>query len=816
MTVAKAFAIAVAFSAAVRPSAANATEAFLDEFLAAYCAGCHSGSEPAGGFRADPSRIDPGDSESQHVWERAAFYVSQSVMPPEGAERPPPVLRQRFATGLAEALGEGGRPQGLVRRLNRIEYLNSLRDLLGIREIRLPVTFPDDSPGQRFDTMAADAHLTPGHLDAYHDVAVDIADRLVPLPGRPLTRSAAVRPTVGQDPVRTKFWVRDGDDSGLYFTGVNIAGWSGALWIKAFAAPSSGIYTVRMKVSAEASRGADGQPLRLGFYALNPSDYDLPKRALRARLPRVGSLDVRNSDPEELVAELHLEEGEAFHVYCENRLSKPYPDALLRQAGNTEDLRRLLAKYLEEAQASSEPTVRFERMEIGGPVGPLPRQRAFLPGGERGAVRDYAEAVLVPLAEQAYRRPLADHEVRELLDSAVHHAVSTGPEYGVHYGVRRILLSPYFLYREVPGRALDDYGLASRLSYFLWSSMPDRELFGLAAAGKLSDGLTLAAQVRRMVRHPKGQRFVKHFSGQWLGNRKASSIMVCDVRHVWSELIRYGIVRSTELFFDEILQRNLSVRQFIDSGFTYANEPMRIAWGIPGSEVDLRRLEADQRQSLLWPEPARLDLHALGDEFPAHVASRGGALGLSSVLLATSDGVDSSPVLRGVWALENLFGAPPPPPPSDVPALVADTSQARTVREILAAHQQVDSCAGCHRSIDPIGLALENYDASGNWRAEYYREAGTSVPQHPVETAGELRDGTRLQGPQSLKRHLLEQPGTFTRTLGGLLLQYATGRELTAEDRRVVAGIVAAEPEGGYGMQDLIVEVVRSAGFRAN
>lgn len=816
MTAARVLAIAAAFSAAGRPSVAAAIEPFLDEFSATYCSGCHRGPNPAGGFRADSSRIDPGDSESQRIWERAAFYVSQGVMPPDGAERPPPASRLRFAAVLAETLGEGARPRGLVRRLNRIEYLNSLRDLLGIREIRLPVTFPDDSPGQRFDTMAAEAHLTPGHLDAYHEVAIDVADRLVPLPGRPQVRSAAVRQTVGQDPARTKFWVREGDDSGLYFTGVNIAGWSGALWIKAFSAPSSGIYTVRLKVSAEAPRGADGQPLRLGFYALNPSDYDLPKRALRAHLPRVGSLDVRQADAEELVAELQLEEGEAFHVYCENRLSKPYPHALLRQPGNTEDLRRLLARYLEEAQASSEPTVRFERMEIVGPVGPLPRQRAFLPGGEHAAAREYAEAVLVPLAERAYRRPLADEEERELVDSAVRHASSSGPEYGVHYGIRRILLSPHFLYREVPGRALDDYGLASRLSYFLWSSMPDQELFGLAAAGKLSDALTLAAQVRRMVQDPKGQQFVMHFAGQWLGNRKASSIMVCDVRHVWSELIRYGIVRSTELFFDEILQRNLSVRQFIDSGFTYANEPMRIAWGIPGSEVDLRRLEADQRQSLLWPEPERLDLGALGDGVPAHVASRGGALGLSSVLLSTSDGVESSPVLRGVWALENLFGTPPPPPPSDVPALVADTSQARTVRELLAAHQQVDSCAGCHRSIDPIGLALENYDASGNWRTEYYREAGSNVPHHPVETAGRLRDGTRLQGPQGLKRHLMERPSAFTRALGMLLLQYATGRELTAEDRRTVAGIVAAEPEGGYGMQDLVVAVVRSAAFRAN
>ena len=799
---------------------ADTADRFLYEFTSGYCSGCHAVENPPGGFRADAASLDLGDPKAREQWTKAAAYVSDGVMPPASAAQPTADARKRFATDLRAELASSGSPAhangGLVRRLNRIEYLNTLRDLFQIREIRLPVTFPDDSTDQRFDTMAEGTYLTPGHLDAYQEVAIDIADRLVPLPGLPLVESASFRANVGVDPARTKFWTREGDESGLYFTGINIAGWSGAVWDKAFSAPSSGVYRIRLKVSAGSEVGADGKPLRLGFYALNTADYDLPKRALRVDLPRVGSLEVTNRVPAFLETEVLLEQGESFQVYCENRLKKRYPAALIRRPGNTLDLRRLLGTYLQESQDAPEPTVRFERMEISGPVRALPRQQKYLRSDGYASDRSYAEATLLPLAAKAFRRPLTDAERQELVESALEHmAGAASPEFGIHYAIRRILLSPQFLYRETGRRILDEYGLASRLSYFLWSTMPDAALLQAASDGSLSSGPTLLAQLRRMVRDPKTQRFVRHFSGQWLGNRKAASVMVCDVRHVWSELIRHGMVRSTEMFFDEILQGNLSIRTFIDSDFTYANEPMRIAWGMPGSEVDLLRLEADQRQSLLWPEPERLDLTALEADVPGHVATRGGVLGLSGVFAATGDGVESSPILRGVWVLENLFGAPPPPPPSDVPALVADTSQAQSVREILAAHQKIESCAACHSSIDPIGLALENYDAVGGWRDSYYREESSDAPAQPVDSSAHMADGTVLNGPQDLKDYLMGRPHLFTKALTGLLLEYGTGRELTAEDRRIVDEIAAGEPEGGYGFRDLIGRVVDSEAFRS-
>ena len=732
--------------------------------------------------------------------------LSPGVRAATARERVPGMVALVLFAQLVQASDVGGT---VLRRMNRTEYLNTLRDLFEIRQIKLPPSFPEDTTDLRFDTMSEGMYLTPALLDGYLAVATDIADRMVLLPGAEQIRTTSNRGNIGQDPAREQYWTREDDPTGIYLNGLNIAAWSGGFWDRAFVAPASGLYQIRVKVSAEAKVGADGRPLRLGFYALNFADFLLPKRALRRDLTLVGSLDVTNSAPAYLETEIRLEKGEKFHFYCENRLAKQYPDALLRYPGFTADLRQLLKRYLLEAQASPEPTIRWEEMEVVGPIGPLPRQTAFLENREPIRDAEYVKSVLLPLARRAFRRPLTTAEQDDLTASVLEHMDSAPePIYGIHYGIRRILTSPQFIYREAEEGALDDHGLASRLSYFLWSTSPDAALSQLADAGKLSPPATLRRQIARMVDDPKAQQFVKHFTGQWLGNRKAQSVMVCDMRHTWSELMRHGIVRATEMFFDETLKRNLSISTFIDSDFTYANEPMRIAWGVPGNEVDMRRLEADERQSLLWPEPERLDLTSLGEDYPAHVANRGGVLGLSGVHLATSDGVESSPILRGVWVLENLFGTPTPPPPPDVPALVADISKAQTVREILSAHQAVASCAVCHSRIDPIGLALENYDASGNWRTSYY-EAG------PVDPSAAMEDGTKLSSAGDIKQYLLAHPKLFTRTLTTKLLEYATGRtHLSSGDKRIVEQIVDNEPDEGYGFQDLLARIVQSESFQ--
>ena len=305
--------------------------------------------------------------------------------------------------------------------------------------------------------------------------------------------------------------------------------------------------------------------------------------------------------------------------------------------------------------------MQLDEIQIEGPIAPLPHQIAFVKGEPASGNQRYLESVLLPFARRAYRRPLTEQEKDQLVSKVIEHLkVAPSREYALHYGIRRILCSPQFLYIDGPQvtsrERLNDHGLASRLSYFLWSSMPDDELMQLADEGRLSDSNVLRKQVLRMLDDDKAQRFVTNFTGQWLSNRVAASRMVCDVRHVWSNLMRYGYVRSTELFFDEILRENLPIKTFIDSDFTYANDPMLIAWKVPGKFKSMSALEADQRQSLIWPEPERLDFSKLPADSPEHVKTRGGILGLSGVLTATGDGVESSPILRGVMGAGQPLG----------------------------------------------------------------------------------------------------------------------------------------------------------------
>ena len=288
-----------------------------------------------------------------------------------------------------------------------------------------------------------------------------------------------------------------------------------------------------------------------------------------------------------------------------------------------------------------------------------------------------------------------------------------------------------------------------------------------------------------------------------------ASINVCDNLYEWDDNVRYGFVRSTEMFFEEILRQNLPITTFIDSDFTYANSAMQAVWKMKLSrDKNLNQIATRQRQSLVWPEPHRMDLTKLPPGTPAHLQGRGGVLGLPGVLTVTGDGVESSPILRGVWVLENLFGQHPPPPPKDVPALDIDTSQAKGIREILKAHTRVETCAKCHRDIDPLGLALENYDAAGGWRAKYPGSKAT-----PIDASAVLPNGIKLDGAASIKQYLLQNPRVFTRCLLSKLLEYGAGRSLTIGDQRIVEQLVKQEPAAGYRFQNLIEAAVASEVF---
>lgn len=779
----------------------------ITQFVNKYCNHCHGKKTQKGDFRFDMLDWQPAKVESRRRWELVQQYVASGDMPPrESAQQPSARERDRFNNQLETLFDQADRNAKaggtVLRRLNRVEYLNTVRDLFGIRMIKLPVSFPEESSNTEFDTMPEGTFLSPAVMEGYHDVATSIADRIVPLPNPPTYHSSLTTSTIGGDQTRRWFGSKK---QFLRFTGYNHSGWVGGLWDSLFVAPSSGVYRVRLLANAQAESGADGKPLRVSFHAFDPSTEQLPKRFRIERAKLVSEQEIPSGDAAWVDCDVPLEAGETFHVYCANRFSKgDYPTGALNRGE--------ISKALNALKKRPEPTIEVRGLEIEGPVAVLPRVEEFFGVWPPKLNRQELEARLLPLAERAYRRPLTTDESETLLHSVLEHGKLSGSEaFAWHYAIRRILCSPQFLYREAENTStLSDYALASRLSYFLWSTMPDEELTALAASGRLSEKQTLADQTLRLLKNPRSDQFVQHFTGQWLGNRTVKAINVCDNRYQWDDNVRYGYVRATEEFFAEVLHKNLPVSTFIDSDFTYANSAMQVIWGMsPKPEKSLSAIAARQRQSLVWPEPERLNLIDLPQGTPEHVHHRGGILGLPGVLTVSGDGVESSPILRGVWVLENLFGQAPPPPPQDVPALDIDTSRATSVRETLSAHQQIESCAKCHREIDPLGLALENYDAIGGWRTKYIGD------KTPIDVSSTMPDGTELNGVRSVKKKLLDNPKVFTRCLLTKLLEYGAGRELSVGDQRVIEELVRDAPESGYHFADLIIAATSSEVFRS-
>ena len=358
-----------------------------------------------------------------------------------------------------------------------------------------------------------------------------------------------------------------------------------------------------------------------------------------------------------------------------------------------------------------------------------------------------------------------------------------------------MLVSPNFLFRvepDPPGATapvpyrLGDYALASRLSYFLWSSLPDEALLASAESGKLSDPAELERQVRRMLADPKSRALVDNFAGQWLELRKVASIKPDN--RIFPEFnadLRLAIQRETELFVSDALRRNASILELLDSNHTFLNERLAEHYGI-------ERVRGTQFRRVALEDPRR-----------------GGLLGQGSILAVTSYPNRTSVVIRGKWVLENLFGMPPPPPPPDIPELeeAAPPGQELSVRELLTLHSQSPSCSGCHVRMDPIGFALENFDAIGRWR--------DSENGEPIDASGELPGGVRFDGPAELRQALTTTlRDNFVRTVAGKLLTYALGRGLEYYDRPAVRSIARATEEPGYGFADMVVAVVQSMPFQ--
>ena len=419
-----------------------------------------------------------------------------------------------------------------------------------------------------------------------------------------------------------------------------------------------------------------------------------------------------------------------------------------------------------------------------------------------------AEKLLKELLPKAFRRPIQSGEEKPFV-ALVAASMESGQPFpaALRIGIKAVLASPKFLYfRETAGQ-LDDFALASRLSYFLWSTMPDETLLALAQSGELHRPEVLRMQVERMLEHPKAKSFTENFTGQWLSLREISVTTPDKALYPeFEELLQWSSVRETHLFFDEILKQNLSVENFVDSDFAMLNGRLATHYGIPDVHgVSFRKV------------PLKPEFH------------RGGVLTQASILKVTANGSTTSPVLRGVWVLDRILGRPVPPPPPNVPAVEPDIRGATTIREQLVKHRATENCAGCHSRIDPPGFALESYDVIGGWRDRYrvvadrkdwvnnrvgplakYLAAYQYGLGRPVEAGDRLADGRKFDDITEFKKLLLANPDQIARCLTEKLVTYATGHPVGFSDHQSITRIVEDARKSDYGLRTLIHAVVVS------
>jgi hypothetical protein len=733
-------------------------------------------------------------SASAAVWEKVVRKLRTAAMPPAGAPRPDAATYDSFATYLETELDRSaaanpnpGRPA--VHRLNRAEYSNAIRDLLAV-EVDAAALIPADDSGHGFDNIADVLTVSPSLLDRYLSAARKIARLAVGDPD--------IRPTVETytPPRSLKQNERMSED--LPF------GSRGGVAVRHHF-PLDGEYTFRVRLQRDENGTILGS---LG----EMHQVDIRLDGTRIQMFQIGRESTNeSSDPGTEAYNRVADAGLEVRVPVKAG-SRLVGIAFLRDTLQAEGLTQFVR--LDDRMPNVGSVIISGPYDATGPGQTASRAKIFVcrPGIRAATVSERPEAnaaepcarrILAALARRAYRRPVSDAEVQELLALYRDGSAQGGFEAGIEMALQGVLVSPDFLFRVErdpgnvqPGAAyrISDVELASRLSFFLWSSIPDDQLLDLAERGRLKEAAVLEAQVRRMLADPRAKSLVSNFVGQWLYLRNLRNARP-DPKEFpeFDENVRQALQQEVELFLEtNMLREDRSVVDLLDADDTFLNERLARFYQIPniyGSQF--RRVK-------------------LADE------NRKGLLGKGSVLLVTSYPTRTAPTLRGKWVLENILGTPPPPPPPNVPSLKDDKDvKALTMRQRMEQHRANPACAICHTRMDPLGFALENFDAIGRFRTTM-GAAGT-----PIDVSGVLPDGTKFQGPAELRKILLSQPEQFVMTATEKLLLYALGRGLEHSDFPAIRKIVrdaarsTAGPSGRpYRWSAIILGIVQSTPFQ--
>ena len=771
----------VAWSAAVETARsqeaprASTQQALLDQ----YCATCHNDSLITGGFSLDSLSVDNVAAHPE-AWEKVVRKLRAGAMPPRPRPRPDKQEYDDFRGWLEDELDSAananpnaGRTE-TFHRLSRTEYHNAVRDLFAL-DVNVEELLPADDTSYGFDNIAGVLGVSPTLMDRYLSAARKISRLAVasPVPS-PTAETFRIASDLGQDQRL----------DGLPF------GTRGGVAVQ-YNFPEDAEYLIEvlpdgpLRVEAhQLEISIDGERVELLTVGKSPDDAD--PRGLY--IPEVGSQQVRvpvTAGPHEV--------GVTF---------------LRKTAAEPEGLRKLYLRPFtgEGSGGDSRYQPYVESVTIAGPyeasgARPVEDTPSRLAIFDCRPVTDTeidgsncARAILERMARRAYRRPVSEEDVDRLMMFYDRGREGAGFDSGIEMALRRLLVSPEFLFRverDPPGvtadtdYAVSDLELASRLSFFLWSSIPDEELLALAERGTLGDDQVFQAQVERMLADPRSEALVTNFAGQWLTLRNAAAVRPDEDEFPdFGEALRQAFRRETELLFTSILREDRSTLDLLAADYTYVNERLAQHYGIPNVRGShFRRV-------------------ALND------SRRGGLLGHGSILTVTSYANRTSPVNRGKWVLENILGTPPPPPPPDVPELeTAEGGEALSMREAMAQHRANPVCASCHRVMDPLGLSLENFDAIRRWR-------DNSDTKQAIDSSGELPDGTAFSGPAGLKEALLSHPDRFVTTVAEKIMIYALGRGVEYYDAPAVRAVVREAANDNYRLSALVKGVAMSKPFR--
>ena len=794
-------------------------EKTLKPFLKAYCNGCHGADKQKGERRFDTLPNSITDNNTLADYQDILDQLNLSEMPPRKSEQPSADERRRVIAWLTEHIGhyhaarKGTGSQTVLRRLNAREYRNTIRDLLHINTTIFDPTrtFPKDQTTHHLDNVG-DTLVTSGYLLArYLEAAEQAIHKALIAQERPAVRKWVFRDNLHQQPEIDQVHRKTTKFSHLVlFDVVGADKHEGAYApIHAFAqgVPIDGFYKISFKAQAlnrinpydPEFLGLDpSEPLRLGIV---PGRRDVGQLHKPQPVePLLAELDLADEEKTYSVR-LWLDRGYTPRFTFRNglmdvrnlysRLLRKYPKLF-----PPNQKRGIVANRYNAIKYGKMPQINVDDIEISGPhydEWPTASQRALL--GENAATiltsgeisKDAMRKQLRVFLARAYRRPATDEDIDRIMQ-VVDSRLEQGRNFLVAYadGLKAALCSPKFLYLDESTDQLSSTALASRLSYFLWSSMPDRELSNLAAQDKLEHPAVLRAQVDRMLKDERSAAFVDGFLDAWLNLRALGSTPPDrgQFREYYHYELDVAMRRETHLFTRHLLAQDLSITNFIDSNFTFVNKALARHY-----RIDPPAGNGFQKVAL-------------------HTSRRGGLLGQASVLTVTANGIDTSPVVRGIWVLENILGTPPSPPPPDVEPLDPDVRGAKTIRDQLKKHRETPTCYDCHRKIDPLGFALENFNPIGRWRDSYGRN-------NKVDPSGELPSGETFGDIAGFKRILLDHQDQFARALTEKLLAYAIGRETTATDRPIIDKILAASEGNANGLRSLVQLVVASEIFRS-